>query len=320
MIPVIQRLELDRIALGSKKRFWLHLVSDGIGTPILLPILVAKGKQPGPVLGITAAVHGNELNGIPVIQRTFKELDVEKLSGTVVGVPVVNVPSFLQKKRRFIDGRDLNHIMPGIKNGNVSQVYAYRIFRRIVRHFDYLLDLHTASTGRVNSYYIRADLSDATTRRLALLQNAQIVVDNPPADGTLRGAAEEAGIPAITLEVGDPNTFQKGMIRSGLTGIFNVLCEYNMLEDAVEEPETPSVICHSSYWIYTDVGGLLRVFPKITERVKKGDPIADIHNVFGDLTKTYTAPEDGIVIGKSVSPVAQTGARILHLGLPKDVV
>lgn len=317
MIPVIQRIELERIAPGSKKRFWLHLVSDGIGTPILLPILVAKGKKEGPVLGLTAAVHGNELNGIPVIQRAFKELNVEELSGTVIGVPVVNVPSFLQKKRRFIDGRDLNHIMPGIKNGNVSQVYAYRLFRRIVRHFDFLLDLHTASVGRVNSYYIRADLSDPVTKRLALLQNAQIVVDNPPADGTLRGAAEEANIPAITLEVGDPNTFQKGMIRSGLTGLFNVLSEYNMIEDTIEDPVAPSVICNSSYWLYTDVGGLLRVFPKVTEFVKAGDRIADIHNVFGDLVKTYTAPEDGIVIGKSVSPVAQTGARILHLGLPR---
>lgn len=316
MIPVIQRLDLERIPKGSKKRFWLHLVSDGVGTPILLPILVAKGKKEGPVLGITAVVHGNELNGIPVVQRTFKELNVEELAGTVIGVPVVNVPSFLQKKRRFIDGRDLNHIMPGIKNGNVSQVYAYRVFRRIVRHFDYLLDLHTASFGRINSYYIRADLGDAVTKRLALLQNAQIIVDNPPADGTLRGAAEEAGIPAITLEVGDPNTFQKGMIRSGLTGIFNVLSEYNMIEEAIEEPATPTIICGSSYWIYTDVGGILRVFPKITETVKAGDRIADIHNVFGDLVKTYTAPEDGIVIGKSVNPVGQTGSRILHLGLP----
>ncbi len=316
-IDVVDKLDVDKVPKGEISRFWLRVVNDGMGEPIQVPIMVARGKVDGKTVGITAAVHGNELNGIPVIQRLFNEIDVENLEGTIVGVPIINVPSFLRKKRRFIDGTDLNHIMPGKENGTVSQIYAWRIVEKIIKQFDFLVDLHTASNGRVNSYYIRADMSDEVVRKMALLQNAQIIVHNPPSDGTLRGTADELEIPAITLEVGNPNLFQKGMIRDGLTGIYNLLGYLNMLDTEVEELSDETVLCKKSYWLYTDTGGLLTVHPSVTDIVNKGDKIATLRNIFGDIIKEYQAPERGIIIGKSVSPVNQTGGRILHLGIIK---
>jgi predicted deacylase len=288
-----------------------------MGRPIEIPILIAKGIEDGPIVGLTAAVHGNELNGIPVIQRLFRELDVEQMKGIVVGVPIVNAPSLLRKRRRFLDGTDLNHIMPGKEDGTVSQIYAWRFVDKVLNQFDYLVDLHTASNGRVNSYYIRADMSDEVVRKMALLQNAQIIVHNPPNDNTLRGTAGELDIPAITLEVGDPNMFQKGMIRDGMTGIHNLLSWLNVTDFEIEENDSETVLCKRSYWIYTDEGGMLQVYPKVTQMVEKGERIATLRNVFGDVLKEYFAPEDGVVIGKSTSPVNQTGGRILHLGIIK---
>ncbi|WP_156825743.1 succinylglutamate desuccinylase/aspartoacylase family protein [Lewinella cohaerens] len=316
-LPMILDFNLEDTPRGTKRNYWLKIISDGFANPICIPVMVARGLKDGPVLGLTAAVHGNELNGIPVIQRLFNEVEIEELSGTIVGVPVVNVPSFIRKSRRFNDGVDLNHIMPGKESGNVSQVYAYRFIDRLVKHFDYLLDLHTASQGRVNSYYIRADMDHPVVKELAMLQNADIIVHNPASDGTLRGAVDEMGIPAITLEVGNPNTFQKRLIRSGITGIHNVLCHLEMVDDEIEVPAKPTVLCKSSFWIYTDVGGLLTVWVDLREEVKKGQLIATIRDIFGRKIKDYLAPSDGIVIGKSVSPVNQTGGRILHLGIYK---
>ena len=146
---------------------------------------------------------------------------------------------------------------------------------------------------------------------------AQSIVHNPPSDGTLCGAADEMGIPAITLEVGNPNTFQKGMIRDGLTGIHNLLSYLGMTSAEVEEADEETVLCKHSYWIYTDTGGILTVHPSVTDRVKKGEKIATIRNVFGDLIREYEGPADGIVIGKSVSLINQTGGRILQLGIEK---
>ena len=314
----LRELNLHDIPRGEIARFWVQLATNGIGMPISVPVMVAKGANDGPVMGLTAAVHGNELNGLPVIQRLFSEINAEELTGTIVGVLVANVPGFLRGERRFNDMVDPNHIMPGVATGNNSQLYVHRLMDRIIRHFDYLIDLHTASFGRVNSYYIRADMNEETMREMALLQNADIIVHNPPHDGTLRGAAEDMNIPAITLEVGDPNRFQRGMIRSSLTGIHNALIKFGFLKGDIDFTGEPVVLCERSYWLYTQMGGILTVLPSVTDRVKKGELVGTMRNIFGDVVKEYFAPEDGIVIGKSVNPVTQSGGRILHLGIPYE--
>ena len=315
---LIKDFDPSAVEKGTMNKYWLHLVSDSFANPISIPLLVAKGMYDGPVVGITAAVHGNELNGIPVIQRLFSDIDVSELRGMIIGVPVVNVPSFMRKKRRFPDGVDLNHIFPGKATGNVSQVYAYRFINRLVKHFDILLDLHTASFGRINSYYIRADMDEPKTAKLAELQNADIIVHNPPSDGTLRGAADALDIPAITLEVGNPNTFQKKLIRSGIEGIHNVLCHMDMIDDEMEVADHETVVCDSSYWIYTDRGGILNVQANLKQWLKKDEQMASLRDIFGEKIKDFYAPEAGIVIGKSINPVNQTGGRILHLGIKRQ--
>ena len=314
---LINSFNIEDTPKQTISQYWLKIISDGTGRAISVPIMVARGKADFPILGVTAAIHGNELNGISVIQRLFREIDVKELNGVIVAVPVMNMPAFIRYKRRFNDGVDLNHIMPGKENGSISQVYAFRLMDRIVKHFDYLLDLHTASQGRINSYYIRADMKHPVTRKMALMQNAQIIVHNPPSDGTMRGAAEELDIPAITLEVGNPNTFQKKLIKSGVEGIHNVLAYLGMTEDEIENSEKMAYLCKRSYWIYTEKGGLLTVHVNLVQLLKKGELIATLRDIFGNIIEEYYAPEDGIVIGKSVSPVNQTGGRILHLGILK---
>ena len=316
-IQQIEEIDISKTPKGEVGYYWLKLITDGFGSPINVPVMVARGIGDGPVLGVTAAVHGNELNGVSVIQRLFNEIDTKELRGTIVGIPVANIPAFIRKKRRFNDGVDLNHIMPGKEDGNVSQVYAYRFVERVIKHFDFLLDLHTASTGRINSYYIRADMDQPIVKKMALLQNADIIVHNPPSDGTLRGAADDLNIPAITLEVGNPNIYQRRLIRSGVEGVHNVLCHLDMVDDVPVEIDKDTVLCGSSKWVYTDTGGLLTVNVELRQILKKGEKIAELRNVFGTKIKEYYAPEDGIVIGKSISPVNQTGGRILHLGILK---
>ncbi|MDG1781139.1 MAG: succinylglutamate desuccinylase/aspartoacylase family protein [Flavobacteriales bacterium] len=307
-------LDLDSLSPGIHK-FYMDIIANGIAQDIHVPIMVLKGSKPGPVLGVTAAVHGNELNGLKIIQKLFKEVDGMDIAGTLVGVPVVNVPALLNHERYFSDNEDINRIMPGREDGNQSQVYAYRIVNRIIANMEFLLDLHTASFGRVNSYYIRANMRSKMSKKLAQLQNADIILNNEGGDGTLRAAATDLGIHAITLEVGDPNKFQKGMIRSGLEGIFNVMSFLKMIDDEITVPKEEVVTCQKSYWIYADRGGVLEVYPDVTDMVKQGEEIAVIRNVFGEKIKSYVAPEDGIVIGKSTHPIGQTGSRILHLGI-----
>ena len=316
--PAVDHLDLDTMPAGTISRRRLNMVADGLGRPVRMPLLIARGVKPGPVLGITAAVHGNELNGIPVVHALLKGLNLQRLAGTVLAVPAVNVPGLLEQQREFNDDRDLNHLFPGRADGTGAQVWAWRFLDRVVRRVDYLVDLHTASFGRVNSLYVRADMSDPVVANMARLQQPQIIVHNPPADGTLRGAAAALEIPAITVELKDPHRFQVGVIKKSVLGIRRLMASLGMIAPSKLPSLAPPALCQSSYWIYTPVGGLLSVLPEVTDRVAAGEVVARVRDVYGDLVLEHRAPEDGIVIGKSVNPVAQTGARVLHLGLVDD--
>jgi predicted deacylase len=311
----ITQLDLDSFPSQAISRALLEVTQDGRGLPIEIPLLIAKGKKHGRVCGITAALHGNEVNGIPVIHQLMEKLNLAKLRGTIIGVAPVNVPSYLRHRRRFTDHVDLNHIMPGTADGNVSDVYAYRVFHRLVRHFDYLIDLHTASFGRINTLYVRADMDDPDTAKMARLQHPRIILHNPPSDRTLRGAAMELGIPAITVEIGDPHVFQPRHIRASLRGVRRVLAEFGFTKKRPNVVDPVPVLCQRSYWLYTDHGGLLEIYAELGEIVEQGHLLARVKNIFGDVVAEYLAPERGILIGKSTNPVGQTGARILHLGI-----
>jgi predicted deacylase len=313
---VVDRLDVESLPKGAVTRLYVEMMERGTVEPIRLSVLVARGQRPGPVLGVTAAMHGNELNGIPIIHRLFRELDPAKLSGTVVAVPVVNIPGFIRLQRGFSDGQDLNRLMPGKEHGNGGQVYAARLMDRVISQFQYLIDLHTASFGRINSLYVRVDMTNPVTRELAMLQHPQIIVHNQGEDGTLRAAAMARGINAITVEVGDPQRFQAGLVQVSLVGLRNVLARLEMFPSEPPQFHEPPVVCGRSSWMYTDTGGLLEVFPPVATHVRKGQVIARVSNLFGDVLREYEAPEDGIVVGKSTNPVNQTGDRILHLGIP----
>ncbi len=296
------------------------LTENASGNETLVPTIVMRGSEPGPVVGVTAAVHGNELNGVTVIQRLVDKLQPVGLKkGTLVAVPIVNVPGYLRHQREFEDGVDLNRIMPGKEHGTESQIYAYRLLDRIFYCFDYLLDLHTASFGRANSLYVRADMTRPVTARMARLVCPQIIVHSPGGDGTVRATATDRGIHSITIEVGDPSRLQRGLVRSARLGVQEVLEDLGMIDD-LGDPDPGAIIeCGHSYWMFTDRGGVLSVLPSVVDRVQKGDVVATLHNVWGDLVREYQAPEDGVIVGKATNPAARAGSRIIHLGVSRSV-
>lgn len=310
---LVDRLTLDELPRGAISRLLIEIAHSGLGSASRLPVMVARGARPGPVFGITAAVHGNELNGIPVIHRLFRRLDMSRLKGTIVAVVVVNLPGYF-RRQRYLGDVDLNHQFPGDPDGRLDRVYAHRLIDRVVRHLDYLVDMHTASVGRVNSLYVRADLDSPAADRMARLQRPQIILDDPPSDRTLRGCADELGIPAITVEIGNPQRFQAAFIKRSLAGLRAVMNDVGMVPKRKLAPLPKAIVCRRSAWLYTDHGGLLEVFPRMVDRVAKDEPIARLTNIFGDVVREYRAPADGVIIGKSVDPVAETGARIVHLG------
>lgn len=313
-IRLVDELDINSLRPSALHHLSIAVVEDGLGRPLRLPVVVAKGRRPGPTFGLTAALHGNELNGIPVMHELFSGLEPSRIRGAVVGVLAVNVPGMLEHQRGYLDGRDLNHLFPGKEDGATSPLFAHRVFERIVSKFNYLVDLHTASFGRVNCLYVRADLEHEVAADMARRLRPQILLHNPASDHTLRGAAMEQGIPAVTLEIGNPHAFNERYIKQSVVGIRGVLGQLGLTARRRVALGMEPIVCSGSDWFYTQRGGLLRVAPRVTDRVTRGQLMATLTNIYGDVTEEFRAPRDGIVIGHSVQPVGAAGARIAHLG------
>ena len=322
-IKSLDDLKFDEMADQTRQLYWLSMTDDGMSQSILVPIIVLKGIGSAPVLGLVAGIHGNELNGIKVIQEVTNEIDLPSLNGIVIAIPGLNRNGILQNEREFIDGVDLNRIFPGKMDGNRSQQFVWQISHKILPHFDYLIDMHTASFGRENSYYVRADLSDESMSKMAAIQDADIMLDSEgaPSTGdqssstrTMRAEAMLKGIPTITVELGNPQVFQKEMIERGKKGVRNTLKWLGMIDGEIEVSAVTK-ICERSLWIYSNVGGFQELMVQLNQVLEKGDRIAIIRDPFGHVLKEYVAPESGIVIGLSSNPITMSGDRIIHLGV-----
>lgn len=320
-IPIIDGIDLANLETGKIHKLWLALGEDFQNKPITIPVFIAKGKEEGPVLGLTAAIHGNELNGIPIIHKIFESIEPSSLKGTLIAVPGLNPLAIDRNQREFIDGTDLNRIFPGKKHGNRSEQMAYQIAKKVIPLFEYHIDLHTASFGRINSLYGRGDMNDSTLSTMLRLIEPDLIVSNKgkasfgTASGlTMRAYALSLGVKSITVEYGNPQVFQKDMTTRGLLGIQKLMTHLGMLQGEVSIPEVENV-CYKSYWIYTQEGGYLEVLVQLNQKVEKGQQIAIMKDSFGTIVQTYSAPESGIVVGKSTNPVAISGSRIIHLGV-----
>ncbi|KAH6566903.1 hypothetical protein BASA62_006429 [Batrachochytrium salamandrivorans] len=319
--PVVRdSLVIEEFPKGKISTVWINMVKQGLSEWIRVPVIIARGMEPGPVVGITAVVHGNELNGVPCIHRVITDIDVNRLKGTVVAVPCVNVPGYLRFSREFSDGKDLNRLFPGQESGTSSQMYNHNLMVKIINHFNYLIDLHTASFGRVNSYYVRSDMNDPVSAVLAKLQQPQVILHNSGQDGTLRSAASSRGVKAITVEIGNPQLFQNQYVQWSYMGVMRILSYLNMFTSLSPEPNAPqprTILCSKGFWIYTHTGGVLEVYPQVNSLIRKGDLVARIKNIFGNIVDEIFAPSHGVTIGRSSNPVAMAGDRVLHMGIIK---
>ncbi len=322
-VQVLKNLnELSNTDSGIQN-YWLEMGSNTYGQPILIPIIVIQGKTNGQTLGLTAGIHGNELNGVSIIHKLVDSIDTNILKGRIIAIPGVNAMSIQMNDRRFTDGEDLNRNFPGKEKGSESEQYVYKIKERILPAFDVLIDMHTASFGRENTLYVRTDSSNDTILKLGELQYPDIILNSKgPSFGTsssatetLRAEAGLLGIPSITVEYGNPQVYQHELIARGFKGLFNTLKWLNMYEGFIEKGNVQPIYCKKSYWIYMDEGGFLDVTVELKQHVSKGDKIAIVKNAFGEIIKTYFSPEDGVIIGKSSNPSNMSGGRIIHLGI-----
>ncbi|PLY02234.1 MAG: succinylglutamate desuccinylase [Desulfuromonas sp.] len=284
-------------------------------TDITLSAHIIHGRQPGPCLFITSAVHGDELNGVEIIRRLLKRKSLTHLKGTLIALPVVNSFGFIHRDRYLPDRRDLNRAFPGSERGSLASRIADLLSREILPHCSHGIDLHTGANHRFNLPKIRACLDDETTRELAEVFGAPVIIHSRLRDGSLREAVAEKNIPMLLYEAGEAFRFDELSIRTGLRGIQSVMREIGMLPQR-RTHKLPAVFrAETSKWIRAPISGMVIHKIAIGKQVKKGDLLGIISDPFGDNEQRLTAPFSGLVIGRLEMPLVYEGDALFHVAM-----
>ena len=292
------------------------------------PVLVVNGVEPGPTLCLTAAMHGDELNGIETVRRVLYNLDAGKLKGAVIGVPIVNLQGFHAGSRYLTDRRDLNRYFPGDPKGSSASRLAYSFFHEVIAYCDALMDLHTGSFYRTNLPQLRGDLRDPRVVQLTKGFGSTVVVHSEGTSGTLRRAAVEVGIPAVTLEAGGPSVLSEDAVSHSVKAIRTLLNQLGMTTRFSLWGD-PEPVYYNSVWERAQVGGI--VFSRVTlgQTVKRGDVLGTVTNPITNVRTRIVSKHNGRIIGMALNQVVQPGFATHHIGItppkgqispPEDVV
>jgi predicted deacylase len=302
------------IKAGETKKIELPMPPLYTDTPMSIPVYVQRGRKPGPCIFVSAAIHGDELNGIEIVSRLIRNRSIKSLRGTLIAVPMVNVYGVLNQSRYLPDRRDLNRSFPGSEKGSLASRIAHIFLSEIVSKSDFGIDLHTGAMHRSNLPQIRANLDDPETLELAKSFGLPVLLNADIRDGSLRQASADMGVKVLLYEAGQALRYDEFSIRAGVKGIINVMRQIGMLNKGKAKGHTiEPFIARQSGWVRASESGFVSHIANLGDHVEKDAVLAHISDPYGLTLTKITSPTEGVVIGKQNIPLAQAGEAMYHI-------
>jgi hypothetical protein len=287
-------------------------------TQVTLPVRVVCGQQPGPNLFVSGAMHGDEICGVEIVRRLLARKSLNKLRGTLVAVPVVNVHGFISHSRYLPDRRDLNRCFPGREDGSLATHLAWLFMTEIVRKCQFGIDLHTAAGARFNLPQLRGNTEDAQTLRLARAFGAPVIINANLRDGSLRQAALEEGLTMLLYEAGEVLRFDEFGVRLGVAGIVSVMRVLGMLPGRPYKPRFEPFITSASTWARAPQSGIFCADAALGAWVAKGQRLGAMTDPMGEREIIIEAPVSGLIIAVQKMPLANKGDALYHIAKSED--
>ena len=287
---------------------------------IEVPVIIERGKEPGPVLLLIGGIHGNEINGVEIIRGLISEKYNKPTAGTVICIPALNVLGFLNQTREFPDGKDLNRMFPGSQNGSMASLFAWNLMTKILPAADYIVDFHTGGANRFNSSQIRISRDHPELLDLAKIFKPRFIVLAPDREKSFREAATKLGKKILLFEGGKSLDIHNRITQRGVNGVLRLMHHLAMRDFSAEianMPNTEPIFIKESSWIRARHGGMFRFHVKDGAKVEKGEIIGSISDPYGGFEKTVRIPESGYIIGLNHAPIIYQGDALIHLGKPE---
>lgn len=305
----------QEIGLGERKTINLNIAKLYTSTKVEIPIIVERSKIPGPTVLITAGIHGDEINGVEIVRQLIQKKINRPKIGTTICIPVLNVFGFLSMDRNFPDGRDLNRVFPGTKNGSLASRFAYQFTTEILPYVDICLDFHTGGASRNNAPQIRVADAFDQNMELAKVFNAPFILFSKNLEKSYRSTCAKMGKKILLYEGGKSLANDKTIAKEGVEGTKRVLQYLGMLRDEFSLPEINfrSVIIKESNWIRAKYSGLLHLKVTCGTPVEKGALLASITDPYGKMRHVIKAPYNGYIINTNEAPIVYQGDAIFHL-------
>jgi hypothetical protein len=308
------RVGEQEVPPGTRATVDLPVANLYTHTPMTMPVHIVNGRQKGPTVFLTAAIHGDELNGVEIINRVLGLSALKRLRGCLLAVPVVNVFGFLNRSRYLPDRRDLNRVFPGREQGSIAARLAHLVSTELVDKADFGMDLHTGAIDRTNLPQVRGDLENPEILRLAEAFGTPVIIDAELREGSLRHYAASRGIPTLLYESGEAMRFDELSIAAGVRGVARVLRALDMLPARTRRtPPIAPVRANTTTWVRAPVSGIVRTECLLGEKVEIGQRLATVSDPFGEVAYDVAASVSGLIIGRSTSPLAHEGDALFHL-------
>ena len=309
-----------RIKPGDRVSIDIPLPSFYTHSSVNMPVHVVHGRKPGPVLLVSAAVHGDEINGVEIIRRLLAQKSVNRIKGTLIAIPVVNVYGFVSKSRYLPDRRDLNRSFPGSEKGSMAARLANVVMTEIIPHCTHIVDLHTGAVNRENLPQIRARLvDDPDLEKLAQAFGVPVILNAELLEGSFRAAAHANGIGVLLFEAGEALRFDEVAIRAGVRGVLDVMSELGMRGKKRTKRKVEAMVANTSRWVRAAQSGILRSLVATGSRVEVDDVLAYISDPLGENNEQLISPVDGIVIGKTNLPLVFAGEAIFNIASYEEI-
>lgn len=300
---------------GETKEVNFDVANLHTASPVNVPVIISRSKKEGPTVMFTAGIHGDEVNGVEIVRQLIAKGINQPKIGTIICMPVINIFGFINLKREFPDGRDLNRVFPGSTNGSLASRVAHKLLNDVVPHVDLIIDFHTGGSGRFNAPQLRYTKDQNHLNQLAEVFGAPFVLYSKNLSKSFRTSCTKLGKDMLLFEGGKSFHIDDVVTNSGVNGSKRVLKHLGMLKTVFKssKPKKACLFIEDSKWQRAKYSGMFKASIAVGSKVEKEDIIGNITDPYGKFNYFVRAQNAGYVINVNELPIVYQGDALFHI-------